>query len=183
LPTSEPEISQVHLSGISLHLNSFQARSSPSLGTLSQSCDIFIPSLNPSPALVPLSRELWLLLEDICQESGVFFSIMNQWGKNEDTVDVGGEMDYAGYQWFQDPPPRPEVLVYTVDKFSLLMVSICQPSAPQTPARYLPSRSVIELNQAFDFALKAAPNVLYARFKQYGQVCRPFLSLYLNARF
>lgn len=40
---------------------------------------------------------------------------MNHFGKNEDTVDFGGEMDYAGYEWFQDrPPPRPEVGYYVL---------------------------------------------------------------------
>jgi hypothetical protein len=35
---------------------------------------------------------------------------------------------------------------------------------------YVPLPSVIEQNEMFDFALKSAPNVLYQRFKQYGQV-------------
>ena len=35
---------------------------------------------------------------------------------------------------------------------------------------YVPQQGVIEQNETFDFALKSAPNVLYARFKQYGQV-------------
>ena len=30
--------------------------------------------------------------------------------------------------------------------------------------------AVIEKNEVFDFALKAAPNVLYGRYKQYGQL-------------
>jgi len=78
---------------------------------------------------------------------------MNHFGKNEDTVDFGGEMDYTGYEWFQDrPPPRTE-------------------TAPPTPGiRYQPDQSVIDQNTAFEFALRAAPNVLYARFKQYGQL-------------
>lgn len=29
--------------------------------------------------------------------------------KNADVVDFGGEVDYSGHQWFQEPPPRPEV--------------------------------------------------------------------------
>lgn len=32
---------------------------------------------------------------------------------------------------------------------------------------------MIEQNEIFDYALKSAPNVLFGRFKQYGQVCRP----------
>lgn len=37
---------------------------------------------------------------------------------------------------------------------------------------YVPQPGVIEQNEAFDYALKSAPNVLYARFKQFGQVRR-----------
>jgi hypothetical protein len=46
------------------------------------------------------------------------------------------------------------------------------PSAPSTGMQeaYVPLPSVIEQNEMFDFALKSAPNVLYQRFKQYGQV-------------
>jgi hypothetical protein len=46
-----------------------------------------------------------------------------------------------------------------------------KPSAPQTVApAYVPLPGVIDQNEAFEFALSAAPNVLYARYKQYGQV-------------
>lgn len=34
---------------------------------------------------------------------------MDYTGKNLDVVDFGGEVDYSGHQWFQEPPPRPEV--------------------------------------------------------------------------
>src|ERR1700735_529312 len=33
----------------------------------------------------------------------------NAFGKPADTVDFGGEVDYASYEWFKDPPPRSEV--------------------------------------------------------------------------
>ncbi|KAI9060545.1 hypothetical protein FKP32DRAFT_1031605 [Trametes sanguinea] len=72
--------------------------------------------------------------------------------KQAETVDWGGEVDYSGYEWFKDPPPRPE---------------------PQPQPRmddYVPQPGVIEQNEAFDFALKSAPNVLYARYKQFGQL-------------
>ncbi|THH18564.1 hypothetical protein EW146_g2448 [Bondarzewia mesenterica] len=76
----------------------------------------------------------------------------NIFGKAAETVDFGGEADYAGYEWFKDPPPqRPE-----------------PPPAPAPAPPPLPS--VIEQNEMFDYALKAAPNVLYGRFKQYGQL-------------
>lgn len=33
----------------------------------------------------------------------------NAFGKPAETVDFGGEVDYASYEWFKDPPPRIEV--------------------------------------------------------------------------
>jgi len=35
---------------------------------------------------------------------------------------------------------------------------------------YIPAPEVINQNHAFEYALSSAPNVLYARYKQYGQV-------------
>lgn len=75
---------------------------------------------------------------------------MDYSGKRTDVVDVGGEVDYSNYQWFQDPPPRPP------------------PAAPQP--EYIPAPEVIQANDAFEYALSTAPNVLYARYKQYGQL-------------
>ncbi|KAI0778427.1 hypothetical protein BD413DRAFT_108097 [Trametes elegans] len=73
--------------------------------------------------------------------------------KPAETVDWGTEVDYSGYEWFKDPPPRPP------------------PPEPQpVMENYVPQPGVIEQNEAFDFALKSAPNVLYARFKQFGQL-------------
>lgn len=40
---------------------------------------------------------------------------------------------------------------------------------------YVPSPQVIELNKDFEIALDAAPNVLYGKYKQYGQVRHPSL--------
>ena len=37
---------------------------------------------------------------------------------------------------------------------------------------YVPAPEVINQNHAFEYALSSAPNVLYARYKQYGQVRR-----------
>jgi len=63
--------------------------------------------------------------------------------------------DFRGHKWFQDPPPRAE-----------------QPSAPPTqgPNFDAPLPDVIAQNEAFIYALQCAPNVLYERFKQYGQL-------------
>lgn len=47
---------------------------------------------------------------------------------------------------------------------------------------YVPQPGVIEQNEAFDYALKSAPNVLYARFKQFGQVRLPTPYLPPHAR-
>ena len=42
---------------------------------------------------------------------------MDYTAKNVDAVDFGGEVDYTGHQWFQEPPPRPEVSrIMTWDK-------------------------------------------------------------------
>ncbi|KAJ6621112.1 hypothetical protein B0H10DRAFT_2163242 [Mycena sp. CBHHK59/15] len=46
-----------------------------------------------------------------------------------------------------------------------------EPPAPQSVGTpYVPLPGVVEQNEAFEFALSAAPNVLYARYKQYGQL-------------
>lgn len=77
---------------------------------------IFTPSLHPSthcgPDLIPISHDLWSLLDTICHEAGIHlseFSTMDLYGKRTDVVDFGGETDYEGYEWFQDAPPRPPV--------------------------------------------------------------------------
>ncbi|KAI0308297.1 hypothetical protein B0F90DRAFT_1807514 [Multifurca ochricompacta] len=78
----------------------------------------------------------------------------NAFGKPAETVDVGGEVDYASYEWFKDPPLRTE------------------PTSSPLPQSepYTPLPGVIEKNAMCDFALQAAPNVLYGRYKQYGQL-------------
>ncbi|THH02599.1 hypothetical protein EW026_g261 [Hermanssonia centrifuga] len=78
---------------------------------------------------------------------------LNIYGKQEDTVDWGDEVDYSGYEWFKDPPPRPEPA-----------------PAPPVVEPYVPQPGVIEQNEMFDFALKSAPSVLHGRYKQYGQL-------------
>lgn len=59
--------------------------------------------------------------------------------------------------------------------FMDLANTLFQPQPVVQP--YIPDDVVIQQNEAFDFALKAAPNVLYGRFKQYGQVCAPHYDL------
>ena len=34
---------------------------------------------------------------------------LNSYGKMEDTIDVGEEMDYSGFEWFKDVPAPREV--------------------------------------------------------------------------
>ncbi|KAF7307218.1 Aspartic proteinase [Mycena indigotica] len=68
-----------------------------------------------------------------------------------EVIDFGGEVDYSNTQWFQDRPAK-------------------QPSAQAMGAPYVPPPGVIEQNESFEFAMSAAPNVLYARYKQYGQL-------------
>ena len=51
-------------------------------------------------------------VEDVLMESGFTeqrAAKMGVYGKTEETVDFGGEVDYADYQWFKEPPPRQEV--------------------------------------------------------------------------
>ncbi|TDL28222.1 hypothetical protein BD410DRAFT_812225 [Rickenella mellea] len=72
-----------------------------------------------------------------------------------DPIDWGAQDDfsYENMEWFKDPPPRPP------------------PSAPATVSDpYIPHPEVVEKNDQFVYALKHAPNVLYARYKQYGQL-------------
>lgn len=76
---------------------------------------------------------------------------MDYGGKRTDVVDIGGEIDYSGYEWFQDIPQKP------------------QPQQSNQPD-YIPAPEVINQNDAFEYALSSAPNVLYARYKQYGQL-------------
>ncbi|KAF8224240.1 hypothetical protein L208DRAFT_1312540 [Tricholoma matsutake] len=77
---------------------------------------------------------------------------MDYSGKRMDVVDAGGEMDYSNYQWFQDAPAKNQQL------------------PPQPVSTYEPDPEVIQQNEAFGFALHCAPNVLYGRYKQYGQL-------------
>ena len=56
---------------------------------------------------------------------------------------------------------------------SIFANQTCQPQAQQQQnvPSYEPSLAVIDQNDGFQYALSAAPNVLYQRYKQYGQVC------------
>lgn len=37
-------------------------------------------------------------------------SAFNIFGKPMETVDIGQEVDYAGYEWFKDPPPPTQMV-------------------------------------------------------------------------
>ncbi|KAL6310112.1 hypothetical protein BKA93DRAFT_184656 [Sparassis latifolia] len=76
---------------------------------------------------------------------------VDAYGKEIETVDWGNEPDYSNYEWFKEPPPRPE-------------------PAPSATENYVPQPGVVEQNNMFTYALSSAPNVLYARYKQYGQL-------------
>jgi hypothetical protein len=77
----------------------------------------------------------------------------NIFGKPMETVDIGQEVDYSGYEWFKDPPPPPT-----------------QMASPAVAEPFVPQPGVIEQNEMFDFALKSAPSVLYSKYKQFGQL-------------
>lgn len=118
--------------------------------------EIYYPSasaLEESKDTFPLPNYLRTLIKNGSHLSRALPE-MDVYGKQADTVDWGDEVDYSGYEWFKDPPPRPE------------------PPPPPPPASepYVPQPGVIEQNDMFDFALKSAPNVLYSRYKQYGQL-------------
>jgi len=86
-------------------------------------------------------------------------------------VEWGTDADYDNYEWFKDPPPPKQ-----------------EPSAPSTVHDpYIPLPSVVEENERFIYALKHAPNVLFSRFKQYGQLgvlgwCSEFSELIDNLK-
>ena len=54
----------------------------------------------------------------------------NAFGKPAETVDFGGEVDYASYEWFKDPPPRSEVL-----PSFLLSICFCRLEYVSAPRR------------------------------------------------
>ncbi|KAL1718503.1 purarive Serine/threonine protein kinase [Schizophyllum commune] len=110
-----------------------------------------------SPPHITLSPDLWNAYVTILSETRQNSPLLQPQrtmdftgSKRNDVVDIGGDFDYSGMKWFQDAPPR---------------------EAPPPPqAMYNPSPAVVEQNEAFEFALRSAPNVLYARYKQYGQL-------------
>ncbi|KAI3622134.1 purarive serine threonine protein kinase [Moniliophthora roreri] len=127
----------------------------------------------PAPGAPPqLSSNLLNLLSVICAEARISMaSNTSPWGKQADVVDFGGEVDYGNMQWFKDPPPmRPQ-----------------PPPQPQQVAAYNPEPIVVQHNENFVYALNAAPNVLYGRWKQYGQLgvlawCSEFAELIDNLK-
>ncbi|KAH9486561.1 hypothetical protein JR316_0000626 [Psilocybe cubensis] len=110
--------------------------------------------------------------------------------KNRDVVDFGEEMDYSHVQWFQDAPQRPSTLPQPEQRqpqqhHQQQQQHHHQQHHPTEP--YQPSPHVIDQNEGFIFALSAAPNVLYQRYKQYGQLgvlgwCSEFSELVDNLK-
>jgi hypothetical protein len=71
-------------------------------------------------------------------------SSFNAFGKPAETVDFGGEVDYASYEWFKDPPPsRPEVISFLTFPYVLLTHICSLPSSPlrANPTSHLPLSS------------------------------------------
>lgn len=87
--------------------------------------------------------------------------------------------DTSGFKMHHHDP-----LQYVLFNLLTLSVPHCNvimqqpPSVPATPARhYEPPPQVIMQNESFEYALRVAPNVLYSRFKQYGQVSSCYLEI------
>ncbi|TFY63120.1 hypothetical protein EVJ58_g3441 [Rhodofomes roseus] len=104
-------------------------------------------SQEPAPDQIPFPAYLLAAIRD----PSIMSAMAATYDKPNDTVDWGEDYDYNGYEWFKDPPPRPE-------------------PAPPQPMPAMPDQAAMHQNAMFDFALKSAPNVLYARYKQYGQL-------------
>ncbi|KAL0071771.1 hypothetical protein AAF712_000693 [Marasmius tenuissimus] len=131
------------------------------------------PYISQQPAL---SSNLINLLSVICAEARITMEEHggnDLWGKRTDVVDFGGEVDYSGVQWFKEPfPEQPPP---------------SQPQTQQQVAAYDPEPMVVQQNEHFGFALSASPNVLYGRWKQYGQLgvlgwCSEFAELIDNLK-
>ncbi|KAL0578510.1 hypothetical protein V5O48_003503 [Marasmius crinis-equi] len=129
------------------------------------------PYTSAQPAL---SSNLLNLLSVICAEARITMEEHggnDTWGKRTDVVDFGGEVDYSGMQWFTEPPPEQ---------------AVPKPQQQQLQA-YDPEPVVVQQNEHFGYALSASPNVLYGRWKQYGQLgvlgwCSEFAELIDNLK-
>jgi hypothetical protein len=84
---------------------------------------------------------------------------MDIYGKPEETVDFGQEVDYTGFEWFKDIPAR-------------TTRNRTQPvnAPPQVSEPFEASPDIVEQNEVLSHALASAPNVLYYRFRQFGQL-------------
>lgn len=81
----------------------------------------------------------------------------------------------------QERPAKPEVFCPSYDSYAELNLSQRPPVPPSTSTTYQPLPGVIEQNDAFISALRAAHLVLYERFKQYGQASdMSYLNIVLN---
>ncbi|GJJ09798.1 hypothetical protein Clacol_004022 [Clathrus columnatus] len=117
--------------------------SQPQLSRKSSYHHIFTPSLKPSAHLAP--NELAPLPNEVFEH--IPAEIIANMPMNDASIDgLDEEYEYGSYNWFQ--PKAPETI-----------------SPP-----YIPMPGVVEQNEAFIYALQAAPNVLYGQYKQYGQL-------------
>lgn len=90
-----------------------ESRSAPT--SLTVSYERFVP---PPQALYdcdrfPLPRYLAEIAKVIIASNWQEIENMdaNPQAKPMETVDWGDEVDYSGYEWFKDPPPRPDVRI------------------------------------------------------------------------
>ena len=58
---------------------------------------------------------LFTVIDVLLREASLFSQeytkmSFNIFGKPMETVDIGQEVDYSGYEWFKDPPPPPQMV-------------------------------------------------------------------------
>ncbi|KAG7452396.1 uncharacterized protein BT62DRAFT_1000131 [Guyanagaster necrorhizus] len=120
---------------------------------LSEDRQIFIPTAHPDTDINDPSDFLTTAFESVFSEARGHLLNMDLYGKTGEVIDFGGEVDYSGAAWFQDVPQRPTPA----------------PQSVGTP--YVPDPDVITQNEAFEYALTAAPNLgVLAWCSEFGEL-------------
>ncbi|SJL06295.1 uncharacterized protein ARMOST_09631 [Armillaria ostoyae] len=121
---------------------------------LAEDRQIFIPTTHPDTDTNYPTDLFTAALKGVFTEARGHLLNMDLYGKTGEVVDFGGEADYSGTAWFQDPPPQRPTPA---------------PQSVGTP--YVPDPDVIAQNEAFEFALSAAPNLgVLAWCSEFGEL-------------